>query len=87
MAGDKDDLMEPQWVWELHGWAKASVRQGESRLGGLQTCAALALSAFKRNGVSVPAGQGTSMTRSGGKTDQGKNVPGKKQTLKNPTPN
>lgn len=24
VAGDQDELMEPQWIWELQGWAKAS---------------------------------------------------------------
>lgn len=85
VAGDKNELMEPQWVWELQTSADlcpaprcsccATMKapgQGQSRWGALQTCATLALSAFKRNGVSVSRGQGTSMTRSGGKMDQGK---------------
>lgn len=59
--------------------------QGQSRWGALQTLESLALSAFKRNGGSVSGGQGTSMTSSGGKMDQGKKMYlGKKKTMKTP---
>ena len=110
VVGDGDELLEPQWVGELHGQAKASgghcpaarcaccavkqaapvlapaPRQGAKQAVSLEnTCYSceIRLCVFnlqKKHGVYVPGGQGTSMTRPGGKMDQGNNVPGQERT-------
>lgn len=97
VSGDKDELMKPQWIWELQGWVEASVdicpaprctcsATCRDKVGG-ESCKHVLLLLFlpsKETGCLCLETRVSSMTRSGGKTDQGKKCIWEKKTLKTP---